>query len=128
MRTVVGLLACTMLWAGAAGTAGAATFRPAGKYVFTSLESCEAKFTFAFGAYKTGTNTTTNAVRTINSAANGHIGSGVGYITFTPTTATGGTFTVSLTDISGGALRISLVGTNTGGINVTVDPQTASGS
>jgi hypothetical protein len=35
---------------------------------------------------------------------------------------------VSLTDISGGALRISLVGTNTGGINVTVDPQTASGS
>jgi hypothetical protein len=123
MRRMVGLLACTVVLVSVAGTAGAVTLRPSGKYAFTSVDSCEAKFTFAFGQYKTGAGTTTNAVRVINSVANGHIGSGVGYITFAPNSPTGGKFSLSLTNVHGGALRI-----NNGGVNVKTEPQTATGS
>ena len=103
--------------------ANAATLRPSGKYAFTSIDSCEAKFTFTFGQYKTGTGATDNAVHLINSVANGHIGSGIGYIPFTPTSLTGGNFSVSLTDVGGGALRI-----NAGGTNVTTKPKSLAGS
>jgi len=123
MKLTLGFLVGVLLLLGHAGTADAAPVKPKGKYAFTSVDSCEAKFTFAFGSYKTAANGTDNAVRVINSVANGHIGSGVGYITFTPTSASGGTFTVSLTDIGGGALRI-----NNGGVNVTTKPQTFNGS
>jgi hypothetical protein len=123
MRKILGLLACTVLLVSTAGTASAVALRPSGKYAFTSIESCEAKFTFSTSTYKTPANGTDTAVRIINSVGDGHIGSGVGYITFTPTTATGGNFSFDLTDISGGALRI-----NSGGVNVKTKTQTASGS
>ena len=123
MRAIVGLLGAVLLLLDATGTASAAALRPSGKYAFTSSDSCEAKFTFAFGSYKTASGTTNNAVRVINSVANGHIGSGVGYITFTPTSASGGNFTMSLTNIHGGALRI-----NNGGVDVATETQTASGT
>jgi hypothetical protein len=123
MRTVVALLACTLVLVSAAGTAGAVTLRPSGKYALTLVESCEAKFTFSFGSYRTAAGTTDNAVREIKSVVNGHIGSSVGYITFKPTSATGGNFSYSVTEIHGGALRI-----NSGGVNVKTTTEAASGS
>jgi hypothetical protein len=123
MRALLGLLASIILLVSAAGTAGAAALRPAGKYAFTSFDSCEAKFTFTFGSYRTAGGTTDNAVRVINSVVDGDIGNGVGYITFTPTSATGGNFSYTATDVHGGALRI-----NNGGVNVKTETQTASGS
>jgi hypothetical protein len=62
-------------------------------------------------------------VREIKSVVNGHIGSSVGYITFKPTSATGGNFSYSVTEIHGGALRI-----NSGGVNVKTTTEAASGS
>ena len=126
MKLTLGFLMGVLLLLGHAGTADAAAVKPSGKYAFTDNDSCEAKFTFTFKSYVTSTNpaTTDNAVRTINSVANGHIGASVGTITFTPTSATGGNFSVTTTDISGGALRI-----NNGGINVTTSsPQSFSGT
>lgn len=110
-----------------ASSANAVPVKPSGTYAFTMTDSCEAKFTFAFKSYVTTTNPTTktdNAVRTINSVANGHIGTSVGTITFTPKSTSGGNFSVKVTDVSGGALRI-----NNGGIDVTVAPtETFSGT
>jgi hypothetical protein len=123
MKRTIGLLLGGLLLLGHAGTADAAAAKPKGKYAFTTVDSCEAKFTFTFKSYVTAAGPTDNAVRTINSVANGHIGVGVGYITFTPTSASGGTFTMSLTDIGGGALRI-----NNGGVDVTTKPQSFTGN
>ncbi|MGB7260029.1 MAG: hypothetical protein WBD48_18310, partial [Pseudolabrys sp.] len=119
----IGLVVTAMLLVSHVGTADAVSVKPSGKYAFTSIDSCEAKFTFAFGSYKTAAGPSTNAVRVINSVANGHIGSGVGYITFTPKTAAGGNVTMTLTEIGGGALRI-----NNGGVNVTTKPESFSGT
>jgi len=124
MRVMLGLLASIILLVSAEGTAGAAVaLRPSGKYALTLVESCEAKFTFTFGSYRTAAGTTDNAVREIKSVVNGHIGSSVGYITFKPTSSTGGTFSYSSTEIHGGALRI-----NNSGVNVKTDTESASGS
>jgi len=125
-RSIAAALAAVMLVLSQMAIANAAALRPSGKYAFTSADSCEAKFTFTFKSYVTSTNPTTttdNAVRAINSVANGHIGSGIGYLTFTPTSLTGGNFSVSLTDVGGGALRI-----NAGGTNVTTKPKSLAGS
>ena len=117
MKAMAGLLACAWLVVATAGTASAAAVKPSGKYAFTSNDSCEAKFTFAFKAYVTQTNPTKtdNAVRAINSVLDGNIGAGVGTINFMPNSATGGTFSITITTIGGGALRI-----NNGGVNVAV--------
>src|SRR3954470_12116702 len=121
--TIGAALAAGLLLVGQTGNADAVTVKPSGKYAFTTIDSCEAKFTFKFGSYKTASNTIDNAVREINSVVNGHIGTGVGTITFKPTSPTGGTFSMDLTDIGGGALRI-----NAGGTNVSVKPQSFTGS
>ncbi|MGH6789187.1 MAG: hypothetical protein ACRECC_05850 [Pseudolabrys sp.] len=121
----IGLVITAMALVSQVGTAGAVTVRPAGKYAFTSVDSCEAKFTFTFKGYVTKTNppTTDNAVRVISPVADGHIGASVGSITFKPTSANSGNFTYTHTDVGGGALRI-----NTDGRNVTTKTKTASGS
>lgn len=123
MRLAMALFLTATVTASLGTAADAATLRPNGKYAFTQTEQCEAKFTFAFGRYLTSTSTSSNAVRIINSVGNGSIGASVGYITFTPTTSSGGNFSMSLTDVDGGALRI-----NNGGVNVTTKLQGASGA
>jgi hypothetical protein len=126
MKLLAGLLVCAVSLVGAAGTAGAVTIKPSGKYAFTSTDSCEAKFTFSFKAYLTSTNPphTDNAVRTINSVVDGNIGAGIGSINFVPKTASGGNFSITITNIGGGSLRI-----NNGGFDVSVSaPETFNGT
>jgi hypothetical protein len=127
MRDVRKALTCSLAMVFAivlmSGGVNAATVKPSGKYVFTNIDSCEAKFTFTFASYRTAAGTTDNAVRTINSVANGHIGSAVGTIVFTPTGPAGGTFVINMTEVGGGALRI-----NSGGVNVVPTSQSMDGT
>jgi hypothetical protein len=133
----IGLLAAMMLLVGQVGTAGAVTVKPSGKYAFTSFNNCESHFEFQFGLYRTFDKNNPdavaggNAVRIISVEDNGHFGSGVGHLTFTPISATAGTVVVSLLDIGGGALRISdVVGAqhHDFGVDVTTDPQKFTGN
>jgi hypothetical protein len=123
MKVTIGLLTAAML-VGQVGIAGAAAVKPNGKYAFTAVDTCEAQFNFTFGQYMTGTNTTDNAVKVINSVANGHIGTGVGYITFNPSSGSGGTFKFNITNIHGGALRIN----DDQGVDVVSESQSFSGT
>jgi hypothetical protein len=123
MKITIVCLAAAALLAGQVASADAATVKPNGKYAFSTVDTCEANFTFAVASYLTGPNSASNAVRSINSVANGHIGTGVGYITFNPSSASGGTFNLNLTNIHGGALRIK-----NGGVNVVTETQNLSGN
>lgn len=124
MKIATGLLSCALILLGQAGSAGAATVRPSGVYAFTLVENCEAQFNFTTESVRLANNNTDTAVRMINSVHNGSIGLGVGTITFTPKTASGGNFSVKLTNINGGALRIN----KNGGVNVTTQSQSFSGT
>lgn len=123
MKVALGLFTISIALLSLAGSADAASLRPAGKYAFTAIESCEAKFGFTTESVRLANGKTDTAVRIINSQHNGHIGSGSGYISFTPKSATGGTFTFSMIDVGGGALRV-----NNGGTDVTVKAESASGN
>jgi hypothetical protein len=120
-------VAATLLMLGRAGTADAASAKPKVKYAFTTIYTCEAQFAFTTQSVRLANNKTDTGVRIIESQHNGHIGSGVGYITFTPKSASGGNYDMSLTDIGGGALRIVADG-KPQGINVSTKPQSSSGT
>jgi hypothetical protein len=102
--------------------AAAVPVKPSGKYVFTSTESCEAKFVFTTRTYTTPTGTDTG-VKIINSVINGSIGATVGIVSLTPTSASGGNFAIKQTDVNGGSLRI-----NNGGFNVQVTSGSTTGT
>jgi len=123
MKAAIGLMAGAILLAGQTGIAGAAALKPSGKYVFTDVDNCEAKFTFTTESFKLANNNTDTGVHMINSVGNGGIGSSIGYITFTPKTATGGKVSLTLTQVTGGALRI-----NNGGVNVKTTTETINGT
>jgi hypothetical protein len=101
----------------AAPSAGAVTVKPIGKYAVTVVESCEAKIGFANGTYLTNAtdlNASTDppkldkvaegALKSVNAVGGGHLGSGVGYITFNANH----TYVLTLTNIGGMALRVVL--------------------
>jgi hypothetical protein len=117
------LLVGAIALCGLTGGAEAATFKPSGRYAFTAVESCEAKFGFTTESVRLANGKTDTGVRMINSQHNGHIGSGIGYITFKPTSASAGTYTLSITNIHGGALRV-----NNGGVDVKTDVQSFGGT
>jgi hypothetical protein len=107
---------------GLTATAAAAPVKPSGKYVFTSTDSCEAKFTFSTRTYTTPSGSDIG-VKMINSVNNGNIGATVGTVSLAPTSASGGNFSITQTDVNGGALRI-----NTGGFNVQVTSGSTTGT
>jgi len=99
-------IAATLIVASAQVTQ-AATLRPSGKYSFMAFDSCEAKFSFTTQSYRLANGNTDTAVRIINSDLNGHLGAGAGYIKFTQTTATGGKFSLTVTEVNASTLRIN---------------------
>lgn len=97
--------------------AHAVTVKPIGKYAVTVVESCEAKIGFANGTYLTNATdlnvshdppvldkVATGALKSVNAVVGGHLGSGVGYITFN----SNHTYTLTLTNVGGMALRVVL--------------------
>lgn len=126
MKSIIGAVIAAGMSLTHAIAVQAATSKPMGKYVFTLTETCEAKFGATTSNYLTDADLNTapdpdtlntvsdSAVKAVSSIGNGHIGIGVGSITFKPASK----FDLKFTNISGGALRILLDGVP-GGVNVT---------
>lgn len=78
---------------------------PNGKYAFVSVEMCEAKLTV--------TKDSNGKVTNVSLSKAGLMSGNAGYITFTPTSASGGKATISgAVLIEGGAVRIGTSGFN----------------
>ena len=101
MGTLKGLSATSALILST--TAVFAASGPSGKYAFVSTEMCEPQLTVT----KDGNGKVTNVAL----SKSGMMAGGAGYVTFAPTSASGGTATVTGSVlIEGGALRVGATG------------------
>ena len=111
MKVTTGLLASFGILA--MGQAAQATPpKVTGKYAYLSINMCQSSFTTTTDTYRLGSGTTAPAVKSLNTASAGLMGTGIGYITFTPASAGAANGTVTGTGflVEGAALKINSSG------------------